>query len=132
MMTKVLTVTLAGFRYNIFTENGRFAAAIPTSKRAMKAALRVQPDGKFLPADPHEPTSRRLILSCAFLSIALEQSETVEQLVKAIGGMTEHCAICGALLTDSLSVARGVGPECTKKVWAIGTTRRVVDQRLKG
>jgi hypothetical protein len=48
--------------------------------------------------------------------IAWETSDgNIEQLHKAIGARG-FCAICGAGLSDELSIARGIGPECIKKV----------------
>lgn len=33
-------------------------------------------------------------------------------------GAAGRCCCCGADLTDPVSVSRGIGPECIKKIWA--------------
>ena len=45
---------------------------------------------------------------------------------EALGALGQ-CAICGATLTDELSKARGIGPECVKKIEA-GVYRAMLDE----
>jgi hypothetical protein len=128
-MTKVITVSVAGFRYNVYTRDGEFALAIPTSKAHCRKVIELQPDGSFQ-AD-WGAFSFKMQVSGLILAIALQKSKSIDDLVKAIGGATEKCAICGAILTDPVSTAQGVGPECVKKIIAKGITRKVIAQRLE-
>lgn len=125
---RVLTVAVGGYRYDIYALDGRFVAAIPKAANASRAVLSLQSDGSF---EPYFAIFSAKLQSSAFiLSIALEKSKTVTDLVKAIGGATDRCAICGAVLTDPLSASRGIGPECIKKVWAKGLTAEVIQTRI--
>ena len=55
----------------------------------------------------------------AALALALSAWEVsggdLDALYRALG-QTGNCAICGALLTDELSMSRGIGPECYRKI----------------
>lgn len=65
--------------------------------------------------DPFGPSRLQEALTIAY--IAWETSNgVIEDLYKAVGarGM---CACCGATLTDELSMSRGIGPECIKRVF---------------
>ena len=44
----------------------------------------------------------------------------LEKMLQALGLATGYCGVCGANLTDPLSIARGIGPECIKRVGAWG------------
>ena len=60
---------------------------------------------------------------------ALERAGgNVELLYKAIGERGT-CAICGHDLTDPLSMARGIGPECIKTIGSVYAEIRLAQQR---
>lgn len=49
---------------------------------------------------------------------------------KALGNGKTHCIYCGKQLTDELSFARGVGPECIKE-WGPYPGKEWIEQRAK-
>lgn len=52
----------------------------------------------------------------------------VELLYKAVGERG-HCAVCGRDLTDPLSKARGIGPECIKTFGSVYTAIKLAKER---
>lgn len=51
----------------------------------------------------------------AIRKLSADDKMTLEQ-AKAFGVETGLCCVCGAFLTDSKSVAQGIGPVCAKRV----------------
>lgn len=49
---------------------------------------------------------------------------------KALGNGKTHCIYCGKQLTDELSFARGVGPECIKE-WGPYPGKEWIEQHAK-
>lgn len=67
----------------------------------------------------HDPCGgMRLRDALVIAGLAWETSGgNIDNFYKAIGARG-NCACCGAFLSDELSLARGIGPECIKKVYA--------------
>lgn len=109
-------VTVAGFKFRIISCEGKLVAAIPTSaKAAERGCLYLTNSGKF--EHGYACFASKLLNATHILALALERSSNMNELYIAIGGDTCRCAICGAVLTDDLSTARGIGPECYRKIY---------------
>jgi len=129
---KEITVAVAGYKYDVYTFEGRIMGAIPRAKNASRAAtIRTGIEAKY--QTPYSVFAFKLYDSVSVLIAALETAkDDVSMLLKAIGGATDRCACCGADLTDPLSVARGIGPECYKKIWVSrDDVREVMKRRVK-
>lgn len=123
------TVAVAGYKYKIIECEGRFVAAIPNAKNADRGCMYLLSDGSF--DNPYAIFSKKLAESVFILKIALQRARSLEQLFVLVGSNTTCCAMCGTPLTDHLSMARGIGPECAKKIWAGSVRRKVMDNREK-
>jgi hypothetical protein len=65
--------------------------------------------------DPYGPA--RLHEALLITALAWETAKGNQELLYKAIGARGFCAICGANLSDELSIARGIGPECIKKVF---------------
>lgn len=129
---KEITVAVAGYKYDVYTFEGRIMGAIPRAKNAYRAAtIRMGVEAKY--ATQYSVFAYKLYDSASVLIVAMETAkDDVSMLLKAIGGATDRCACCGADLTDPLSVARGIGPECYKKIWVSrDDVKEVMKRRVK-
>lgn len=130
--SKAITVAVAGYKYDVYTFEGRIMGAIPRAKNADRAVtVRTGILPKYI--TQYSVYSYKLLDSVTVLIAAMETAnDDVSMLLKAIGGATDRCACCGADLTDPLSVARGIGPECYKKIWVSrDDVKEVMKRRVK-
>lgn len=116
-----VVVSVDKVRMVVFIHNGVAFAAMPTAKCRAFMVLYDDPNGGWTVElsgyryayDPLTNTKRFMAMLAAIRQFNMHDiTQAVHELGKAAG----NCAICGALLTDELSVARGVGPECIKKI----------------
>jgi hypothetical protein len=128
---KSITIAVAGYKYDVYTFEGYIMGAVPKAKNASRGVtMRTGVNAKY--KTRYAVFSNKLADSVSVLIMALETAkDDLSALLSAIGGATDHCACCGAELTDALSVARGIGPECYKKIWVSrADVREVMERRL--
>lgn len=119
-------VAVGGYRLIIRHAEGMLLSITPKAASAGRGHIILDPWGSaddmyrvkigdyYYMQDPCGPVKLHAALALALS--AWEVSEGQEEgLYKALG-QTGNCAICGALLTDELSMSRGIGPECYRKI----------------
>jgi len=129
---KALTVAVSGYKYDVYTFDGKIMGAIPKARNADRAVtVRTEASAKY--KTQYNVYAVKLGYSVQLLIMALELAQDdLGALLCAIGGVTDRCAICGAVLTDALSVSRGIGPECFSKIWVNNDdVREVMERRVK-
>jgi hypothetical protein len=143
-----ITVAVGGYRLILQVMDGVIGTIIPKAKSAQP-----QYGGGgtiFLLAWPGEPRhgkkpftigdytyeapyggSSRLSEALKLAREAFQRAEGNIALFYQALGILGSCAICGASLTDPLSRARGIGPECIKKIEASVYVAALQDARAQ-
>lgn len=127
-------VSCGGYRWDLWTcevdGTTYIAAAVPHGVRNDRGRIFLQADGTYDHA--YYCFNHKLLHAAMVLGVILSQTNDLDAIYKALSLETGCCAICGAHLTDELSVDRGIGPECWKKIWTSKKdVERVIEKRLK-
>jgi len=128
---KAITIAVAGYKYDVYTFEGYIMGAVPKARNTDRAVImRTGVNATY--KTRYSVYAEKLSNSANVLILALQVAkDDLSALLSAIGGATDRCACCGAELTDALSVARGIGPECYKKIWVSrADVREVMERRL--
>jgi hypothetical protein len=93
----------------LFTEETRLLDGVPAMKWSRRLALRLNAGGevnlqRFYPATFAAEAGRVADTARAFLDDA----------GAVLARSHDHCCICGKVVTDERSKARGIGPECIR------------------
>lgn len=116
-------VALGGFRMALYAQAGVLLGIFPYAKAARDASVFLHLYPEALPSyyrkeiagrdyfRYHSPNSRaREAVQLAIEAFQRADGDMVD--FYAAVGETGQCAVCGRTLTDPLSQARGIGPEC--------------------
>lgn len=120
-------VAVGGYRWKVRFKDGVLYTVFPNAKSAGRGHIAIDPWATSSDRSCREILGRRydwdsygsqrlqeaLALVISAWTIA---DGDIDAFYKALG-QSGHCAICGATLTDPLSMSRGIGPECIKKIW---------------
>lgn len=120
---ETLVVTVAGFRLNVLHFGDVLVSIRPKAVSAGRGEVVLWP---YLDKQPSfgsqggyhfDPCPRPKVGKAVNLAFTAWQAGNgdVQAFYRALGERG-FCAICGATLTDPLSRARGIGPECIKKI----------------
>jgi len=137
------TVAVGGFRWLVRHDGPMLYSIRPRAKSAGRGHVAFDPWanpaksehsscqteilGELYAIDPYGP--RRLQEALALTVCAwITANGVIDAFYRAIG-RSGSCAICGANLTDPLSMARGIGPECVKHIGIGGRAVREVQRR---
>jgi len=124
------TISVGGYRWDIIECEGQFVAAFPKSSKDRGRGTIYKTTKGF--DHGYYCFSMKLSSAANIVAAVLLKCNSVEELYKATSVATCRCAICGANLTDDLSVSRGIGPECWKKFYTnkAKVVARVIDSRI--
>lgn len=135
-------VAVRGYRMIVRFVGTRLYSIMPRAKSAGRGEIAIDPWaeqeesryqlrilGDIYTIDPWGPKKLQEALQCTVW--AWNDSEgNVDAFYRALGS-SGRCAICGATLTDPVSMGRGIGPECIKKIWVgRGAVREVQKRRI--
>lgn len=120
---KTIVVAVAGYRLNVTHLDDTLVSIFPKAISAGRGHVVLltgdrKPDMTVcnLPYYTDPCGSMRLRESLLVAALAWDIANgDLESYYKTLG-VRGNCAICGSTLTDPLSQARGIGPECIRKV----------------
>lgn len=112
-------VSFGGYRWTLYRCEGSWVAAVPLGGKNADRGTRLlcMVDGRPAFDTPFCCFTHKLDEAGAELGRLLIEHPDSKGLLFALSRKAGVCSICGALLTDQVSVARGIGPECVKKFW---------------
>ena len=132
-----IIVTVAGFKLAVLHHGATLVSIRPTATSAGRGECVLYPydnppsyvqDGYHSDPCPRPKVGKAIRLAFTAWQVA---KGDVNAFYRALGERG-FCAICGATLTDPLSRARGIGPECYKKIWGGERAVREAKAELAG
>jgi hypothetical protein len=131
---EVTTIAIGGYRLLITHRQGLLLSITPKATSAGRGSIELNPwdtsTDNALPGYCWDTCGSRRLQSALLIAWdAWSEAGGIIDAFYAAIGQTGHCAMCGATLTDELSMSRGIGPECYSKIYGGRSVQRNVMAR---